>query len=112
MQALEIIINGKELTIINIHGPNNDDTSLFNKLEDYINENEDKNFLLGGDFNTVLDTNIDKHNGKNDTHKRCRTKINHIIDTYNLLYIIGEKNILAYGNTHGTHHIGHQYFVD
>ena len=50
MQALEIIINGKELTIIVIYGPNNDDTSLFNKLEDYINENEDKNFLLGGFF--------------------------------------------------------------
>ena len=92
MQALEIIINGKELTIINIYGPNNDDVSLFNKLEDYIKENEDKNFLLGGEFNTVLDTNTDKHNGKNDTHKRCRTKINHIIDTYNLIDIWREKH--------------------
>ena len=61
-------------------------------MEDYINENEDKNFLLGGDFNTVLDTNIDKHNGKNDTHKRCRTKINHIIDTYDLIDIWREKH--------------------
>ena len=105
MQALEIIINGKELTIINIYGPNDDDTSLFNKLEDYINENEDKNFLLGGDFNTVLETNIDKHNGKNDTHKRCRTKINHIIDTYNLIDIWREKH---FGLREYTWHSSHR----
>ena len=105
MQALEIIINGKELTIINIYGPNNDDVSLFNKLKDYINENEDKNFLLGGDFNTVLDTNIDKHNGKNDTHKQCRTKINHIIDTYNLIDIWREKH---FGLREYTWHSSHR----
>ena len=66
---------------------------------------ESGNLLLGGDFNTVLDSNIDKHNGKNDTHKRCRTKINHIIDTYNLIDIWREKH---FGLREYTWHSSHR----
>ena len=58
-----------------------DDTFLFYKLEEYIRQNEDKNFIIiGGDFNTVLDTQLDKINGKRDTNAKCRDKLKSIID--------------------------------
>ena len=46
----------------------------------FITENEDNDFIIGGDFNTVLNTNLDKRNGRTDTHKNCRLMINNIID--------------------------------
>ena len=68
-QALDIKVNNKEITIINIYGPNKDDSAVFDKLENYIINNEEKTFIIGGDYNTVLDPNIDKKNGKTETHK-------------------------------------------
>ena len=84
MQILEIIINDKEINLINIYGPNNDDVNFFEHLEKYLKENDEKTFIIGGDFNTVLNEKIDKRNGRIDTHKRCRTVINNIIDAYSL----------------------------
>ena len=39
------------------------------------------NFIIGGDFNTVLDIHLDKKNGKLDTNKHCREKITDIQET-------------------------------
>ena len=60
LQALDLLIDDKEITIVNIYGPNNDDITLFNRLEDYMNENQEKTFIIGGDFNTVLNENLEK----------------------------------------------------
>ena len=56
--ALEILINEKE-TLINLYGPNNDDPAFFEQLENYIRENNEKTFIVGGDFNTVINENIE-----------------------------------------------------
>ena len=87
LQALDILINDKEITIVNIYGPNNDDTALFNKLEEYMKENQEKTFIIGGDFNTVLNENLDKRNGRTNTHILCRNKIKHITETFDLIDI-------------------------
>ena len=52
MQALEILINEKEITLINLYGPNNDDPAFFEQLEkySYIREHNDKNFYSWGWF--------------------------------------------------------------
>ena len=84
MQALELIINDKEIYFINIYGPNNDDCNFFEQLEKHLKENDEKTFIIGGDFNTVLNENLDKRNGRIYSHKRCRTVINNIIDGYSL----------------------------
>ena len=60
LQIIEIKHEEKELTLVNIYGYNSDDTSLFDKLNNYLGENEDKTFIIGGDFNTVLNTELDK----------------------------------------------------
>ena len=76
VRALELVINDKEITILNVYGPNTDDINVFNDLLVYLNANNDKSFVIGGDFNTVININIDKKNGRQDTHKLCRQKIN------------------------------------
>ena len=90
MQALEVIINEKEITLINLYGPNNDDQTFFDQLEKFINDHN-KNLHSWGDFNTVINENIDKRNGRVNTHKLCRQAIN-IIDTHNLIDIWREMH--------------------
>ena len=41
LQALDIKVNNKEITIINIYGPNKDDSAIFDILENYIVNNEE-----------------------------------------------------------------------
>ena len=64
VQCLELVVDEKKITIINIYGPNNDDTTVFNNLLTYMNNNSDKSFIIGGDFNTVIDCNTDKKKRK------------------------------------------------
>ena len=68
LQAVELTINEKDFVILNIYGPNTDDLTHFNTLEAYIKDNTDKTLIIGGDFNTVLDIELDKKNGRTDTH--------------------------------------------
>ena len=60
---------------------------VFNKLDDYITNNADKNVIIGGDFNTVLDVDMDRKNGLKNTHKNIRAKLKQIINTNNLIDI-------------------------
>ncbi|MCG7875526.1 MAG: reverse transcriptase domain-containing protein [Candidatus Thiodiazotropha endolucinida] len=92
LQALELILNDKELTFINVYGPNDDDSMFFEHLENYLIENDDKTFTIGGDFNTVLDENLDKKNGRINTHRLCRKKIQNIISKFDLIDIWREKH--------------------
>ena len=45
----------RNITYINIYGPNNDGKSFFESLNKYLAENEEEEFIIGGDFNTVSD---------------------------------------------------------
>ena len=84
--ALDIVLNEKEIKLINIYGPNNDDTAFFFlKLESFCVENEDKNFIIGGDFNLVIDPEVDKSGGIKNTHNCSRLKLNELISKYDLI---------------------------
>ena len=60
LQALEMNIDNKTVTILNIYGPNEDNISLFDKLSNYLSINDQKSFIIGGDFNTVINYKVDK----------------------------------------------------
>ena len=87
MQSVELNVNDKDITIINVYGPNKDDISFFYILEHYILNNDEKSFIVGGDFNTLLNVEQDKKNGNLHTHKNCREKIKSIVNTSKLVDI-------------------------
>ena len=60
LQSLKITKDDKEILIINQYAPNDDKTDFLRTLETLIRENDDKSLIIGGDFDTVMDTNIDK----------------------------------------------------
>ena len=83
--ALDIVLNETEITLINIYGPNNDDPTFFQKLESFCAEKEENNFIIGGDFNLVMDPDVDKSGGIKNTHNRSRLKLNDLVDKYDLI---------------------------
>ena len=84
----ETIFNGRHCNTsaeINLYGPNKDDVTYCETLESYLDNNEEKTFiLLGGgvaaDFNTVLNINLDKKHGRSDKHRLSRQEIHNIIN--------------------------------
>ena len=52
IQALKLKIDDRDVILLNIYGPNNDDASFFETLFDFLGENEEE-FIIVGEFNTV-----------------------------------------------------------
>ena len=61
--SIDIKIHETQLTLINVYGPNIDDSTFYEILQSFINNNQDKNIIVGGDFNTVLNPLLDKKKG-------------------------------------------------
>ena len=83
--GIEITLNEKPITILNIYGPNKDDISLFKLLESTLLENDEKTYIIGGDFNTVLNSELDKKNGNPNHHHKCRDTLLEIMKVSNLV---------------------------
>ena len=75
---IDLEIQSTRLTIANIYGPNIDDACFFETLIQRIEILPNDNRILTGDFNLVLDVNIDKKGGNNTTHFSAQQ----IIKTY------------------------------
>ncbi len=78
--------------LVNIYGPNVDDQMFYKKLDDFISSNENKRFIIGGDFNTVLKVNLDKRGGLQSTNRKNREVITNIIEKYDLVDIWRTKH--------------------
>lgn len=53
-------IHSTPITLLNIYGPNNDDPEFFRKVLNSIPDISSTNLVIGGDFNFVLDTYLDR----------------------------------------------------
>ena len=84
-----------------------DSVNHFKILEKNLKENNDKTFIIGGDFNTIIYTEYDKKNGRTATHRLCRNKLSSIIDEFDLVDIWRRKHPSS--KIYTWHH---QYFVD
>lgn len=92
--ALDIEILNKRITMINIYGPSDRDTPGFiDKIVTVLNDIGNDTLIVGGDWNCILDINLDARNYVNTNPRpRTRTKIkdfmseNCLIDIFRELY--------------------------
>jgi exonuclease III len=60
--ALDIQINDNRITLVNIYGPNNDTPDFFDEVQDIITEVNNPHTIICGDWNLIMDGNLDCQN--------------------------------------------------
>ena len=65
----DVVIDEKQLNLVNVYAPNEDRPSFFSDLFEVMSECESVDRVVAGDFNLVLDINADSHNRKVNNDK-------------------------------------------
>ena len=66
---IDMKIDNKILTLVNIYAPNNDNPTFFQNLLDHLLSFECEEIIMGGDFNLVTDIQRDKQGVNATTHR-------------------------------------------
>ena len=62
---LDVTVNSKRISLINIYGPNKDNPEFFQGLFQNLELYDNEEIIMGGDFNCILDSELDRR-GEND----------------------------------------------
>ena len=84
---MKIRLQNREVNIINVYGTNKDDSDFVCRINDFMNQNDNEDFITGGDFNVVLNPCIDKENGASTRSIICRRTINSFMKKHDLIDI-------------------------
>lgn len=86
-----IIVTGKlydtPVILVNVYTPNWDDPHFFSNLIELIPDVNNHQLILGGDFNCVLEPNLDSskiHQNRPNTHSKSAAVIKNFLLTYNM----------------------------
>ena len=76
----ELIMCGKKVTLVNIYGPNEDNPQFYTHIQQYVSEIGNENVIFCGDWNLILNPELDSENYKHINNPRARDEIIKIID--------------------------------
>ena len=82
---LDITISNKRLSLINIYGPNKDDPAFYENLFKNIGDIGNDQYIICGDFNLILNPNIDCFSYKHLNNPKARNTIINMIQENNLI---------------------------
>lgn len=72
---LDVSFGDKRLTLANVYGPNTDDPSFFLALANKIEDIDNVEKVIAGDFNCIMDAELDKSGGNPKAHYKTRNLI-------------------------------------
>ena len=75
----------KDVTLINIYGPNRDNPEFYHNLSEKMSNYENTLFILAGDFNLVLNPDMDSYNYVNLNNPNSRDKVIHMMTDHGLI---------------------------
>ena len=93
----DIKTNEKLITLATIYAPNEDDPSFFERFHNHLRDFQCDDIIIGGDFNQVLDIEMDKKGGLAKTHTKAVTVIKDcmaeldLVDAWRLLNPDGQR---------------------
>ena len=105
---LNMLLDNKQLWLVNLYGPNNDDPSFFENIYKNLSTLQATldSIIIVGDFNTVLNTSMDrKGNHTTNYHPQALKEIMNVMDILELMdvwrlkypdlvrYTVGQKSI-------------------
>ena len=82
---LDIIIQGKRITLVNVYGPNQDNPNFYTNIKQKVSEFENDQAIMCGDWNFVLDPDLDYNNYLHINNPKARKVILDYIEEENLL---------------------------
>ena len=68
---LDITLEDKRITLVNVYGPNEDNEEFFLDLIDKIDSLSNDHCIIGGDFNLVLNPSLDMSEGRENLHPKA-----------------------------------------
>lgn len=78
---LKACIEGHEVLICTIYGPNNDTPLFFENIQNHIDDMQCSNIIWCGDFNLVLNPDLDYYNYKYINNSKARDKVLEIMES-------------------------------
>ena len=90
---LDVTIDSLQFLLINIYGPNTDVPEFYSQLLEQIEGAYSFQYIIiGGDFNLVLDQDLDTMNYKKENNTKSRQQVLNIMDILNLIDVFRENN--------------------
>jgi len=88
--VLQLEIEDEKVCLINVYAPNEENAQIafFNNLKNLMSQGEIKEnyqLVIGGDFNLVLNPDLDKKGGLLNTKIRARERLIELIEEFNLI---------------------------
>ena len=83
---------GKEFLICNVYGPNRDEPDFYVKLNEKIKQIVPDNIIMGGDWNLVLDFDLDYFNYKHNNNTKAQEVVEQIMIDQDLTDIWRDLN--------------------
>ena len=82
---LDMTVQGKQITLINLYRPNEDNAQFYENLIRKIAEFENEHLIMCGDWNFVLDFDKDTSNYLNINNPRARQTVLNFIEENNFI---------------------------
>ena len=89
---LDIKINDRKVTLVNLYGPNNDSPNFFKQISNCIDDIDNDETIICGDFNCVLNPELDYYNYKSINNPKAREIVLELMNTKYLVDPYREKN--------------------
>ena len=88
----DMTTNGKQLTLVNLYAPNDDDPNFFTAVFEHLSDFQCDEVIIGGDYNLVLDVEKDKKGGLAKTHKKSLEVLNKFSEDLDLVDVWRVQN--------------------
>ena len=82
--CVDLDIEGKKITLVNLYGPNQDSPEFFTKVNECLENFNQQPVLITGDFNLVQNQHLDTYNYCNINNPKAKEKVLEIIEMHNL----------------------------
>ena len=82
---LDMVIEDKEVTLVNIYGPNNDNPQFYEQMKQKIEEFQNDHVLICVDWNMIMDVEMDSFNYVNINNPRARQSVLQLLDQENFI---------------------------
>jgi exonuclease III len=83
----------KDITLLNIYGPNRDNPNFYEMVSEKMSQFNNTLYILAGDFNMVLNPDIDCFNYLHLNNPNARDKLHSLMSEFNLMDCWRENNL-------------------